>query len=763
MVFFKTAQLKKATYCYEQALNYIQQGEPEKSYILHKQAWVYINQKKGGPAYGLLSQAVKEKAKNLKNLILFDMGKIWVESQYFKNKAPLSTLVTDVQTLSPQEKKNLIKGMEQGLRRMEKQSLAPLVSALSKNKALSTTILNELLSSSLLPVRFSCRLLPWIESAEAMNLNKKPVFSVLNSCTHYWISKKKNPNRSKQLKRITHLYTQFERKGMERWPLALSYHHLRWHNKACEESLYQLTESVASISKNSHLDTSSPSEQVPPATQGTSQPTHHSQKKSSPMPRYSQHRTTSKEKKHGTFSPALQAQEHIDIATSLKESHRFCKKAQVDKTLALNTATALLSSPSLSTQYKNKEGDYESALSHLFKIKVFSPILKIAILNAHPQWRGKDFLPSLLLSNINDYQKEDLKVFMDRFSVKPLNPYYLNILIAREDILTEANMNKWLPLTDVDSYSQSKPYIKAFLAGHLSEQTKKNLAKNLLSHFPSKEKEKKEISLFLSLYYLKSHQTLDLFQNWKKLSSVFSQKNLAVELFEKSLLDKGQTCKNLHAVLNPSTKQDSDLHPSTAKPTSIAKLASTAKLASKTKPSPMTKPTSMTTHHLTNTELLTFIHQCCEVIHPFHHNIRLQSEKGVTKTLSNIEASFAIEASSAIKAGSVHRMKKAPSVLRSSALARDFMVLASVQKTTLQLEKNISHLEKNTSKMVMNLRKSISRYQKRKWHLKNVAEQVRLLLTKQINLFEKELNRLAKSSPYGKKYKELKKMVHQWR
>ena len=433
--FFKTGNLKKASYCYQKALSYTHLGGPEKPYILHKQAWIYINQKKWDKAYALLRQAITEKAQKLKVLILFDMGKIWVESQYFKNKIPVSALAKEIKVLSIDEKKSLIQGMAQGVRRVEKQSFEPLVSTLSDDKTLSTAILNDLLSTPLWPVRSACQLIPWVESTNTSSINKKAVFSVLNSCTRYWISKKKNPNRSRQLKRIASLYTQFERKGMERWPLSLSYHHLRWHNKACTESLYQLTELLnqTGLLKGAALG----------GFLSSKVDKKHKNSKKPSIP---------SAKEHGSY-----------IETSLKESGRFCKKAKKpDKSLVLKTAQTLLADPYLSAKYKNREGDYESTLFNFFKLKVFSSSLKPFILTAHENWKGKDFLPLLLLPNINSYQKKELKAFMDRFSARPLDLYYLNILIERQDILTEENLNKWIPLADIKSYAQSKPYYSSF-------------------------------------------------------------------------------------------------------------------------------------------------------------------------------------------------------------------------------------------------------------------------------------------------------------
>ncbi len=106
---------------------------------------------------------------------------------------------------------------------------------------------------------------------------------------------------------------------------------------------------------------------------------------------------------------------------------------------------------------------------------------------------------------------------------------------------------------------------------------------------------------------------------------------------------------------------------------------------------------------------------------------------------------------------------KLPPALRFSDLAGDFIFLVRIQNKTLQLEKNISQLKDKTSKMIMNLKSSITKYQKRKWRLEAAAIKSEALLQKQIDLFERELTKLAMASPYGGRYKELKKIVSQWR
>ena len=106
---------------------------------------------------------------------------------------------------------------------------------------------------------------------------------------------------------------------------------------------------------------------------------------------------------------------------------------------------------------------------------------------------------------------------------------------------------------------------------------------------------------------------------------------------------------------------------------------------------------------------------------------------------------------------------KIPPVLRFNDMARDFVWLARVQNKTGQLEKRISLLERNTSGMIKGLKKAVSNYKKRKWRLPAAGEKAEIFLKKQIDLFAKELARLADSSPHGEEYRELRKIVLKWR
>ncbi len=651
--FFKTALLKKAGHCYEKALNYIQPGEPQRAYVLHKQAWIHINRKKWTKAYALLSQALREKAGPLRNIILFDMGKIWAESQYFKYKAPLSVLAKDIQSVSSEERKTISRGLAQGLSRAGHKSLDPLVSVLSENKSLSTDILNDMFSLEALPVRSSCQMLSWIKSAEASRLNKTAVFSVLNSCAHEDLLKgKKTWSKTQKLKRIARLYNRFERRGVERWPLAVVYHSLGWKNKACEESLYHVMETVKAM------------------------------------------------KEEETFT--------------WEGNRRFCEKAKVRKALTVETAVALLTSPVLLKRAKDTAGGSVSVLLDFLNLGIFVPVLPGVLLQANEKWRGRDLPALLVLSHLSTWSTSALKAFMDRFSSRPLSTHYLNILTVREDMITEENLNRWLPLSDIDSYARSKPYMQAFLSGVLGESHKKALAKKLLKYFPSKIQDQKSAGSFLALYYLKSDQVANIFMHWGKM--VFAQKALAVELFEKSLYKGKKTCPNLYRLLNKSPDLD--------------------------------------INQLKTSPLLSFIYQCCRLLYP-------PVSEGAKNMLAQVKTADVKEGPALLN--TLPPLRRVPSVLRSSPLASDFVVLARVNRKTLYLQKDISQLEKKTAKMVMDLRKAVSRYEKRQWRLESVARQVHSLLKTQIDLFEKELSRLTESSPYGQKYKELKNIVRQWR
>ena len=648
--FFKTSHLEKADHCYIKALSYIKKEQSEFAYISHKRAWVYINQKKWKKAFNILNRAMEGELGHLGNIILSDMGKIWVESQYSKIHVPFQILEQTIMSFSKKERKTIIGGIVQGIRRMKKQNINKLADTLSTNQQLSTDVLNHIFDkhSNLFQ---TCRLLYWMEKTQTQSLNRTKALSVLNSCARSRMSaKKKNKLKKEKLEKIAHLYLHFDRTGIERWPLTLIYEAMGKKNKACNESLYQLTEVVELMDKDI-------AKVSLPATKNTvSKPVntdHHNKK----------------------------------IDTTIKEVFRLCKKKNVksDSQLIMKTANTLLSSPAIVNKYKNI---YESTLFNLMDMKLFYPVAQKSILTANKEWKGKDLLPALLLSRINNYSPEEIRYFLNHFGSKPVEGYYLDILIVRTDILTPESLQQWLPVSRVESYKKLLPWLKNSLSGNINPLQKKEVLEKLLKYFPSKKKERKEAGLFLALNYLKTNQISEIFKHWNKISSVFRKKDLAVSLFEKSLYEVSSICNDL----------------------SLS--------------SPVYK-------HISSDSFLRFIFQCCQIV----------NSEGETW-----ESDL-----------------KVPSVLRSNALARDFVLLTHAQKKTVWLEKNMFQLKNKTSQMITDLQKGIAKYQKRKWRLKTVAQKMNLLLNKQINLFENQLTELSGSSTHGEQYEELKKIVVQWR
>ena len=630
--FFKTGSLEKADTSYKKAFSLasLEKAQSEITYILFKRAWIQINNKKWVRAFHFLIQALEEKENNLMENILSNMGQIWVESQYSENKIPLKELVAGVRSVSLDRQKIIIGGIIRGMRRIKKKGINKIVSILSADRPLSTQILNHVLSDEVSMIVPPCQLLTWMEIAQPSKLNRNRALSLLNSCTHTLISvKRKRQWHKKQIKKIINLYVKVERKGVERWPLVRIYESMGQKDGACDESLHQLAETVS--------------------------------------------RMTSEVKNE-------------KIKETIMETFRLCKEVKTSPSFSEEAVKILLSSNKLIQSYKTVEGEWENILFHLLDIKVFYPTIQKNILNFDRQWRGKDLLPMLFLSHLQDYKPKEVKKFLDRFSPKPIKSHYLDILIAR-DFLTVEELQKWLPISSIDSYHKTLPWLKKAISGELNEDQKKIIVTKLLEFFPSEKKDRKKASLFLALHYLKTEQISDIFKHWDQISSVFDKKNLAVELFEKSLNRGEEACKNL-------------------KPLLISK-------------------------NVNSHSLLKFMDQCCQIME--------SGEKTTVRTL------------------------KTPSVLKSSTIAGDFVFFVRIQNRTLWLEKNISLLENKTSKMIMDLKTVITGYQKREWRMETLAVKVKSLLEKQVGLFETELTRLAASSPYGDKYRELKKIVSQWR
>lgn len=681
--FFESGYLQKADRCYKEALNLInlpfvskqpeavklQQKSPLRpdtqlnfsnqehisynkkakasvAYILYKQAWIYVNQKKWIQAFNLLVQALEQKASRLNDIMLSDLGKIWVESQYFKNKTAFSSLQKVIKNISLEEKEVLIKGMLKGMRRTIKKGIDKIISALAVDQQLSTDTLNLILRDRTVFMDQPCRLLSWMEKSQIKNLDRELTLSVLNSCTHNLTSSKtKKQTQKKWFKSLADLYVKVDRKGIERWPLLLVYSNMGLKNPACDESLRLLIEVTDLAGANTS---------------------------------------------------------HEELEKAFSETFQFCKKGKGDLQEIEKAVRTVLRSNTIIQKYANMDNNsWENSLFDFLNLKQIHFVVQKNILQAKEQWRKKDLLPALILSHIDKYQPKEIKQFLNRFSSKPLKKYYLDILIYKPEAVTVEELKQLLPLSKVDSYRKTLPWFKKALANHIDSSQKASVMSKLLHYFPSKKKDRKTVSLFLTINYLKADQIHVIMEHWNKLSSVFLKKNMAIELFEKILYNKN-SCVNV-------------VWPEVLK-------------------------------KINHSPLLKFIYQCCRMMKPQGDGFFIMEDGNKKKITHKIPGGF-----------------KLPSVLRSSTLAWDFVWLSRTQKTTLWMEKGISQLDNKTSKMIMNLKTAVSRYQKRKWHLKSVAKQMETLLTRQINLFERELTRLANNSPYGEKYKALKNIVSQWK
>ena len=629
--FFKTGELEKADRAYKRALSiaFSQKAQSEMAYIRFKRAWIQINEKNWNKAFRFLRRALRGKHR-LKENILSNMGQIWVESQYFKEGVPFEDFEESIQSVPWKQQKIAIEGLVKGIGRIKKKGINKIISLLSENQKISTQALNHILSKGSSTIVPSCQLLPWIETARIRDLNRDKTLSVLNSCTQTLLSEKKESKvQKKRIGKTAKLYEKIERKGIERWPLVHIYEYTGQTNKACGESLHQMVETA--------------------------------------------------ENRKGK-------DQNAQVKKTLTETFRLCKAVKSLPPFSGKAIKSLLSSSKIIQNYQTSKGEWENTLLHLLDIDIFYPVIREHILRFNKKWKGKDLLPILLLSHIQDYQPEEIKSFLNRFSPKPVRSYYLDILIAR-DFLTVEELQIWLPLAGVDSYRETLPWLKKMISEELVMEQKQDVLARLLRHFPSGGKDKKDASSFLALHYLKADQTEEIFKHWYQISSAFSEQNLALELFEKSLNNREKNCGSLKSLV-------------------VAK-------------------------SIKSFPLLKFIDQCCQLA---------SSEE------NTVISGF-----------------KLPSSLQSSDLAEDFVFLVRIQNKTLWLEKNISQLKDKTSGMIMDLKRSVTKYQKREWHLKALAPKSEALLQRQINIFERELAKLSVSSPYGKKYRELKKIVSQWR
>ena len=488
--FFKMAELERADSSYKEAFALVSEkkASTEKAYILYKRAWVKINEKDWLKAFHFLRQALEGKKKNrLKENILSDMGQIWVESQYFENGIPFEELKTNIQQMSLDHRTVAINGIVKGIKRIQKNGIHKVVVLLSVSQQLSTEVLNRVLSEEK-PVASSCDFLFWMGKVDMEEVNKEKALSILNTCTKTLISqKRKDKVQEEQLGKTADLYKKIERKGIERWPLVRIYEYRGQENEACGESLYQMVETAEGDEEKI---------------------------------------------------------QHMQMKEAFMETFRLCEKANISPAFFEKSIKTLLSADKIVRNYQTTEGEWENILFHLLDRDVFYPAVRKNILTFNRGWKGKDLLPMLLLSRIEEYQAEELKSFLNRFSSKPVQSYYLDILLGG-DFLTVVELEQWLPLLHVDSYRKVIPWFRKMVSEKLSVEQIQVVVSKLLAHFPSEKKDQKEVSLFLTLHYLKTDQMTEIFKHWDRLSSAFDKENLVVELFEKSLNNREKVCAGL--------------------------------------------------------------------------------------------------------------------------------------------------------------------------------------------------------------------------
>lgn len=637
--FFKSGNLKKAEFCYTKSLSYMTSKSPEYIYVLYKKAWIYINKKQWHKAFTLLTKARTQTKNHLKDSILHDIGKTWAENQFFKNPISLNLLNKIIKDTTLKQQKLIIKGMVNGIQRSEIKNINTIASVLLKDQKLSATVLNYILSHKQFTTGESCELVDWITKTDIQYLNKNKILILLNSCTRFLMAQKYNKQvKKRKLKQIVNLYIKFKTIGLERWPLVLIYEYLNKNQKACNESLHQLKEVVNKFDK----------------------------------------------KDNAKKDDSKKDNSNKKIEQLLLISVRLCKKTQAKVNVVKEVIKSLFSSDVILNKYKTIKNPFENILFNLLKLNSFTVVLQQNILTINKSWQNKDLLQALVLSNIKNYSSTTIKSFFNRFALNPIDEYYLDIIINQHKIFTVQELQKWIPISSINSYRKSIPWLKKSLLHQLNNTQEKQIVEKLLEYFPVKNKQ--EVSLFVAIYYLKKDKLLNIFNNWNIISSAFDKKALAVELFEKVLYNDNQLCKQLQSVF-------------ALKKVKIPKL-------------------------------LQYTIKCCKIKN--------------SKTIK------------------IHTLK-IPNVLKSSALAWDFILLVNIHKKTNRLKKNINKLHNQVSVMIMRLKKDLLKYKNRKWRLKTIGQKVNVLLNKQIDIYITELTKLSKISEFQIKYKQLKNIIIQWR
>ena len=345
--FFKTGHLRQAEGSYKKAflLAKAEGAKSEAAYILYKRAWTWVNQKDLVKAFHFLIEAEKEKESRLRENILFDAARIWAESQYFEKKAPLSALSKVFQSLrTPAEKKPVFEGLARGITR--KKNVRKALSALSRDEELFSETVNYVLTAGISLAPGQCGMIPYIEKSIPAKLDREKSLSALNSCSRALIAqKRRSRGKKKYLKRLSRLYLSFERRGAERYPLALIHEYLGQKNSACEESLRQLAETVSGLGSDlSRKKTAA----------GKSRPAGQKAKK----------------KPSGPEPPKKTAGEKL--RESMGEAFRLCERAKKpDRQLVAAAAERLLFSKELRKAYTSADGSWENIFFHILDSRRF--------------------------------------------------------------------------------------------------------------------------------------------------------------------------------------------------------------------------------------------------------------------------------------------------------------------------------------------------------------------------------------------------------
>ena len=493
--FFHKADLEKAESCYKKAVQLIKKAKDKKRlvYVQHKQAWLSLNKKQWKTAFSLIAKNVSS-AGFLKKKLLFDAGKIWSESQSFSNNIPLSHLKKILKTSSAKEQLIVTDGLIQGLKRAVNKNIQPAAVSLSSDPGLSQYILSSLITSDRKKYFAPCDLVLWMDTIK----NKKDLVSndsqaILNSCIKHW-TKSKTPSKekTKYLKKTIAVYKDMHnRTGLERWPLALAYDHVNQKKSACQEVILQFTEV---LSQKNNLSAK-------------------------------------------------------DIQKTASETNRLCQKVRPSSPLAQNLFKKIIAANSLALQYQNDK-EIKNALLSLLNKEGFRSVVKAGLLNEWQEdWAKTDLFPELVLLNIKNWKAKEINTFLNRWTTAPLKGSFLNILIAgNKTILTFKELEKWLPLSKVDSYTGLLVWMKHILAGGDKPplETQDILAKKLIQLFPSDMKKQKTSAGFLALHFLKTQEIPLIFTHWDKVSPAFEDKLLAQEFYEKSFKQNPlKNCRNL--------------------------------------------------------------------------------------------------------------------------------------------------------------------------------------------------------------------------